>query len=99
MLIVGDILAFPIRGLLWVFEEIYNATEQELRGEADGITAELQELYVMLESGQITEAEFDLLEAQLLDRLDEIHESRASIGRSQLLGTGRRCNTNACSSK
>jgi len=79
MLIVDDILAFPIRGLLWVFEEIHNAAEQELRGEADAITDELRQLYAMLESRQITEAEFEIREAQLLDRLDDIHERGALL--------------------
>jgi hypothetical protein len=74
MLIVDDILLFPFSGLLWVFEEIHNAAEQEIRDEAEGITLELQRLYALLEGGQITEAEFDRQEAELLDRLDEIRE-------------------------
>ena len=75
MLIADDILLFPFKGLLWVFEEIYNAAEQEIRDQADQITIELQRLYVLLEQGQITEAEFDRRESELLDRLDEIRES------------------------
>jgi hypothetical protein len=79
MLIVDDILLFPISGVLWVFNEIYDAADQELHNESDGITAQLQQLYAMLEAGDITEAEFDRQEAELLDRLDEIHERGAFI--------------------
>jgi len=74
MLIVDDILTFPARGLLWVFQEIHDAAEQALRDEAGAITVELQQLYSMLENAQITEDEFDRREAELLDRLDELHE-------------------------
>lgn len=79
MLIVDDLLLFPINGLLWVFNEIYDAADQELHNESDAITAQLQQLYAMLEAGDITEAEFDHQEAELLDRLDEIHERGAFV--------------------
>jgi len=72
MLIVDDILFFPAKSLLWIFREIYNATQQEITNEADAITSQLSELYMMLETGKITEAEFDEKEKVLLDRLDEI---------------------------
>jgi len=74
MLLVDDILLSPMRGLLWVFEEIRDAAEQELHEEAKAITLQLQQLYGMLESKAITEAEFDLREAKLLDRLDQLQQ-------------------------
>lgn len=74
MLIVDDILLSPMKGLLWIFEEIQNAAEQELHNESDAITVQLQQLYTLLESGKISEDEFDRQEVELLDRLDEIHE-------------------------
>ena len=72
MLIVDDILTFPYKGLFWIFREIYNATQQEMTNEEDSITSQLSELYMMLETGKITETEFDEKEKVLLDRLDEI---------------------------
>jgi len=78
MLLVDDILLSPFKGLLWIFEEIHNAADQELHNESDAITAQLQQLYTLLETGKITEAEFDRQENELLDRLDAIHE-RASF--------------------
>jgi len=74
MLLVDDILFFPVKGLFWVFDEILNAAEEELKGDASAITGQLQQLYVMLESGAITEAQFDAREAELLDRLDALQE-------------------------
>ena len=69
MLIADDILLFPIRSIFWIFREIHNAAQQELATEAENITAELSELYMMLDIGNITEAEFNAREKELLDRL------------------------------
>lgn len=72
MFLVDDILLSPAKGLLWVFREIHNAAQQELAGESETITAALSELYMRLETEQITEAEFDAQEKALLDRLDRL---------------------------
>ncbi|MBI5251809.1 MAG: gas vesicle protein GvpG [Desulfomonile tiedjei] len=72
MLLIDDILLFPVNGVLWIFDEIHNAADQELHNESDAITAQLQQLYAMLDAGKISEAEFDRQEGELLDRLDEI---------------------------
>ena len=70
MLLVDDILLFPFRSLMWIFKEIDHAVEKDLAAEPEAITARLGELYMMLETGQIRETEFDAAEKVLLDRLD-----------------------------
>jgi hypothetical protein len=72
MFLIDDILLSPAKGLLWVFREIHDAAQQELAGESENITAALSELYMRLETGQITETEFDAQETTLLDRLDHL---------------------------
>ena len=72
MFLVDDILLSPVKGVLWVFREIHDAAQQELAGEGEAITAALSELYMRLETEQITEAEFDAQEKVLLDRLDRL---------------------------
>jgi hypothetical protein len=72
MFLVDDILLSPVKGVLWVFREIHDAAQQELAGESEAITAALSELYMRLETGQITEEEFDAREKALLDRLDRL---------------------------
>ena len=72
MFIVDDILLFPARSILFIFREIHNAAKQEVANEEESIRAELVDLYMMLETGRITEAQFDAREKQLLDRLEEI---------------------------
>jgi len=74
MFLIDDILMAPAKGLLWVFKEIRDAAEEEQANEAEGITTKLSELYMMLETGQMTETEFDAAEKALLDRLDAIKE-------------------------
>jgi hypothetical protein len=72
MFLVDDILLSPVKGVLWVFREIHDAAQEELAGESEAITAALSELYMRLETGQITEEEFDDREKALLDRLDRL---------------------------
>jgi len=72
MFLVDDILLSPVKGVLWVFREIHDAAQQELAGESETITAALSELYMRLETGQITEEVFDAQEKTLLDRLDHL---------------------------
>jgi len=74
MFLIDDILMAPAHGLLWIFKEIHHAVEEEQANEAEAITTKLSELYMMLETEQMTEAEFDAAEKTLLDRLDAIKE-------------------------
>ncbi len=77
MFLVDNLLMSPVHGILWVFREIHDAAKQELAGEGEAITAALSELYLQLETGQITEAEFDTREKILLDRLDRLQAAEA----------------------
>jgi hypothetical protein len=70
MLLLDDILFAPAKGLMWIFREIHHAAEQEREHEAEQITAELSALYQALETGALSEVDFDMREKLLLDRLD-----------------------------
>jgi hypothetical protein len=72
MLLVDDLLMFPIRSMFWIFREIHNAAQDEIANEGESITAELSSLYMMLETGKISEEEFAAEEKTLLERLDRI---------------------------
>ena len=79
MFLIDDVLLAPIHGVVWLGRQIQDAAEKDQAGESDRITAQLSELYMKLETGQITEAEFDAQEKVLLDRLDRIQETAARI--------------------
>lgn len=75
MFLLDDILTAPLKGVLWIFKEIVRAAEEDQAAEADRIKDRLRELYMQLETGQLSEAEFDEEERQLLDRLDELEQN------------------------
>jgi hypothetical protein len=83
MLLVDDILLFPVRSILWIFREINDIAQEELAGEAKSITEQLRILYMQLETGRITEAEFDAGEKLLLDRLEAIESRRSDEGETE----------------
>lgn len=75
MIIIDDLVTWPFSGLLWIVQEISNAASEDRLAEADALRGELRLLYVDLERGAITEADFDRKESQLLDQLDRIEEA------------------------
>lgn len=79
MLLIDDILFFPVRSILWVFQEIHNAAKEELGNEAEAVRGQLSHLYMMLETGAMSEPEFDAQEKTLLDRLDVLEHRRAAL--------------------
>ena len=80
MLLIDNILFSPVKGIHWIFKEVHKLAEEELSGESDRIRESLVELYMQLETDQITEEEFDRQESHLLDRLDTLDEDDAMIG-------------------
>lgn len=59
----------PVRLTGWI---LARAMDEALRVERDEIRRRLVELEELLRSGQLSEAEFDRLEDELLDRLEEL---------------------------
>ena len=72
MLFIDDLLAAPLHGLFFVLKEINAAVQAERALEARGIIAELGDLHRQLDSGHITEADFEVSEERLLHRLDGV---------------------------
>src|SRR5271157_1409513 len=77
MLLVDDILLFPVNGICWVFREIGEIAQKELAGEAESITQQLRLLYMQLETGRMNEDAFAAEEKILLDRLEAIENRRS----------------------
>jgi len=79
VLLVDDILFSPVRGILWIFREIHKAAMEDAVNEAESITQQLRSLYMQLETGKLTESEFDEQEKQLVDRLDRMESDRQTV--------------------
>lgn len=74
-LIVDDILMLPGKGIVWIFKQIQNAYEQEIKNEKAAIKGRLVDLYRQMEQGQVTTEQFDDAERRLLDRLDALEKA------------------------
>jgi len=72
MLLLDNLLFSPIYATVWAARQVHHAIQQERAAEPERITADLSELYMMLDTGRLTEAEFNAREKVLLDRLDRI---------------------------
>jgi hypothetical protein len=87
MLLVDDILFFPATSILWIFREIDKIAHEELDGQGQAINEQLRLLYMQLETGRITEQQFDAEEKILLDRLDAIDSRLEDEGEFEDPGT------------
>ncbi len=78
MFLLDNLITTP---LMWIAKEINEAVQQEGGDNSETITRSLSELYMKLETGVISEQEFEAEEAVLLDRLDAIEIGKqASAG-------------------
>ena len=69
--LLDDILLAPLHGLIFIAEKIHAQAMEELLDEA-GVRQELRELYMLLETGKISEAEFEERETALVERLEDL---------------------------
>lgn len=83
MLLIDDLFAAPVKGVFWIFKKIYGATMDELDRQQDLSRSALTELYMQLETGRISEKEFDSREKQLLEQLDKVEALKREASRSQ----------------
>ena len=79
MLLIDDLLLSPFKGLLWIFKEIHEAARQEVENETEELKTALAELYMQLDTGQISEEEFTAEESRLLDRLEALEDENEEI--------------------
>ena len=79
MFILDDLLVkLPAKGLMSVFEKIYDMAQAELYDEAR-IKEELLRLQTLYEIDQIADEEFQRKEAELLERLTEAREAHSGV--------------------
>jgi hypothetical protein len=69
--LIDDLLTAPGKAVLFIFQEMVRKAREELLDD-ESVKRELQEIYTLLSSGKISEAEFEGREDRLLERLEEI---------------------------
>lgn len=76
MLLIDDlVLWLPAKGLMAVFQKIYDLAEQELNDESK-LKEQLLRFQTMFELDQISEKEYQAREDELMVRLNEIRERK-----------------------
>lgn len=74
---LGSLLTFPLtgplRGLLWVAEQLHEQARRELY-DPERIRRQLTELELQLDLGQISEEEYEAAETALLEQLRHLRE-------------------------
>jgi hypothetical protein len=63
----------PLRGTVWVAEKLLEYAESELNDEAT-VRRLLVEAEIAFENGELSEAEYEQIEDELLDRLEALRD-------------------------
>jgi len=77
--LLGDVLFAPVKGVYLIGKKVYEMAMEELLDE-EGAREELEELYMLLETGKINEEEFERREKELVERLEEIESYKEVKG-------------------
>ena len=77
--LLDDILLAPLNGVIFLAEKIHAQAMEELLDE-DGVRQELRDIYMLLETGKMSDAEFEEREAVLVERLEEIEAYKQGNG-------------------
>ena len=72
MFFVDDLVMSPFKGFLFIAREVAKAVEQQTEQERAEVMSQLSLLHSRVEKGEITDEEFDELETELLDKLEQL---------------------------
>ena len=82
--LVANVLFFPVTGpvagIRWALGKVQAVVEEELTDDSS-VKQELMELQMLLELGDIDDAEYIRREAVLMQRLREVREWRERLGK------------------
>ena len=74
MFLIDDILLAPIKGIIWIAEKVRDMAAEELEDTPEKLKRELLDLQMALEVEQITEAEYEKKEEDILERLESLQK-------------------------
>ena len=78
MFLLDDLLGLPLSGLKFVFRTLRQVAEEQYT-DTGPIKERLLELQLLLESEEITEAEYVLREAEILRELREVENRKREV--------------------
>lgn len=89
MFLIDDLFLAPFRGIKFVAESVHDAAQDHIENERQVLRDELNDLYMQLDIGEITEEEFDRREEEILDRLETLDQTESELKASgDVQGTG-----------
>jgi len=72
MFLIDDILLAPIKGIVWVAEKVRDMALEELEDTPEKLQRELLDAQMALETEDITEAEYQKKEKDILERMEAL---------------------------
>lgn len=79
MFLIDDLLLSPFKGLRFIANAVHDAAQDEIANRRTALRDELNDLYMQLEVGEITEEEFEAREDEVLDALDALEEAESTL--------------------
>ncbi len=79
MFLIDDLFLAPFRGIKFVAEAVHDAAQDHIENQRQALRDELNDLYMQLDIGEITEEEFERREAEILDRLEALEETESEL--------------------
>lgn len=79
MFLIDDLFLAPFKGIRFIAQAVYDAAQDEIDNRRTALRDELNDLYMQLEVGEITEEEFETREDEVLDALDALEEAESTL--------------------
>ncbi len=79
MFLIDDLFLAPFKGIRFIAQAVYDAAQDEIDNRRTALRDELNDLYMQLDVGEITEEEFDAREDEVLDALDALEEAESTL--------------------
>jgi hypothetical protein len=78
MFLLDDILLSPLKGLAMICRKVHEAAQEDLEKQEKEALAALAELHHLMDAGRIGDADFNVRESDLLDRLEACQAATAA---------------------
>ena len=73
---IDDILLAPIKGIVWIAEKVRDMALEELEDTPEKLQRELLDLQMTFETEEITEAEYEKKEKDILERMEVLKKTK-----------------------
>ena len=73
---IDDILLAPIKGIVWIAEKVRDMALEELEDTPEKLQRELLDLQMVFETEEITEAEYEKKEKDILERMEALKKAK-----------------------